>query len=179
MGLAIVVDTSVAVAVSEKGKGESQVCRLVLKAILRYDFYLAMSKPLHAEWMQTRPDRVASYASLYAVKWYTLMKSRGRVKTILLEEHSSLRQQCLQTLQNHPQTANIAVAVEKDFHLVETDLKSDHRVISLDRKIVKHLPQLKEVAEEICLLLWVHPIEHQAVAWLRSVAPEREDCRIC
>lgn len=179
MGLAIVVDASVARAAGESGKPQPEACRQSLLAILNHGYRLAMSAPLRAEWMKPRSDNALPYASLFALRWLTQMQSAGRVEEITLAENSALRQRCLQALQEDRQTVTSVEAVSKDLHLVETALQADRRVLSLDIRIVHHLEKLQEIAAEICSVMWVHPVKHPAEAWLREGAPEKSDYRIC
>jgi len=148
-------------------------------AILNHGHRLAMSAPIRTEWMKSRSDKTIPYASLFALRWLTQMQSAGRVEEITLAENSALRQRCLQALQKDRQTATSIEAVSKDFHLVETALQADRRVLSLDIKIVHHLAKLQEIAAEICSVIWVHPLNHPAEAWLLEGAPEKSDYRIC
>ncbi len=179
MGFAIVVDASVARSAGESGKPQPEACRQALLAILDHNHRLAMSALVRKEWMKTRPGNPIPYATLFALRWLTQMQSAGRVDEITLEENSPLRQRCLGSLQHNNQTITSVGAVAKDFHLVETALQADQRVVSLDVKIVGHLARLRETAEEICSVMWVHPVIHQSETWLRDGAPGRTDCRVC
>lgn len=150
MGLAIVVDASVARAAGESGKPQPEACRQSLLAILNHGHRLAMSAPIRTEWMKSRSDKTIPYASLFALRWLTQMQSAGRVEEITLAENSALRQRCLQALQEDRQTVTSVEAVSKDFHLVETALQADRRVLSLDKRIVHHLEKLQEIACGYC-----------------------------
>lgn len=172
MGYAIVVDASVARAAGESGKPEPEACRRALLAIKENDHRLAMSKQIRDEWMRLRSNRPVPYASLFAQRWLAAMQSAGRVQMVKLTRNSRLRQRCLNTLTNNPHTQNLALAVAKDFHLVETALKADQRVLSRDQRIVGHLAHLKNTASVICMIMWVHPVINQASDWLKQGAPD-------
>lgn len=180
MGFAIVVDVSVARSASESGKPQPEACRRALLALRDNAHRLALSASGRKEWLKKRSEQSPlPYASLFALRWLTDMQSAGRVVEIGLEANSVLRQRCLQALQNNPQTATLVNPVSKDFHLVETALLSDQRVISLDAKIVQHLAQLQDTAEDICRVMWVHPIAHSAEDWLKNGAPAEARLFIC
>lgn len=179
MGYAIVVDTSVARSAGTSGKSVPEACRQTLLAILNHGHRVAMSEPIRNEWMKPRNTDSNPYASLFSLHWLTQMQSRGRVVSIILEEDSPFCRRCMQALQQDRQTISSVDQVKKDFHLVETALKADRRVISLDNKIVHHLSYLKGTAEEICSVIWVDPVNHQAEAWLRGGAPDIIEHHIC
>lgn len=182
MGYAIVIDISVARAASKSGKPNPEACRRALSAISSFDHRVAMSKPVYNEWIKTehRPNgQPRTYASLLAIQWLTDMRSSGRVNDIVIEDNSQLRQRCLQGIQNNPRSANSAAPVAKDFHLVETALHSDKRVLSLDDKMFNHLAHLFDIANEVCAVLWVNPVSNPAEEWLRNGAPDVSKYHVC
>ena len=169
----IVVDTSVARAVGESGKQPAKACRDSLAAILQDKHYrLAMNDTLKREWLKVREEG-SPYASRFALAWLTDMESEQRVKTF--SERKDFINQCIQA------SASLAAAsaIQKDLHLVDLALQADQRVLSKDKKIVGHLRQLGKHVPEVCPILWVHPVDHDAPAWLAGGAPARDDCRIC
>ncbi len=175
----IVVDTSVARAVGESGKQPAKACRDSLAAILQDKHYrLAMNDTLKREWLKEREEgeegeESSSYASRFALAWLTGMEQEGRVKTF--SERKDFINQCIQA------SASLAAAsaIQKDLHLVDLALQADQRVLSTDKKIVGHLRRLGARVPEVCPILWVHPVDHDAPAWLAGGAPARDDCRIC
>ncbi len=169
----IVVDTSVARAVGESGKQPAKACRDSLAAILQDKHYhLAMNDTLKREWLKVR-EKGSTYASRFALAWLTDMESEQRVKTF--SERKDFINQCIQA------SASLAAAsaIQKDLHLVDLAIQADHRVLSTDKKIVGHLRRLGARILAICPILWVHPVDHDAPAWLAGGAPARDDCRIC
>ena|SRR5271157_5927464 len=182
MGYDIVIDASVARAAGTSGKPDPEACRHALAAVRDFGHKVAMSKPVREEWMKSESERDGHhhlYASLLALGWLVDMQSSGRVDPIDLEENSALRQRCLQGLQNNPQTSSSVNPVAKDFHLVETALKSDRRVLSLDKKMFGHLGHLQHIAIEVCAVMWVNPIINPAEKWLRAGAPETPGYHVC
>ena len=172
----IVVDTSVARAASEKDKQPAKACRDSLEAIRKDEHYrLAINDTLKHEWLKEREEGEESspYASRFALAWLTGMEQEGRVKTF--SERKDFINQCIQA------SASLAAAsaIQKDLHLVDLALQADQRVLSKDKKIVGHLRQLGARVPEVCPILWVHPVDHDAPAWLAGGAPNRADCRIC
>jgi hypothetical protein len=176
----IVVDTSVARAVGESGKQPAKACRDSPAAILQDKHYhLAMNDALKREWLKEREEgekggeKSSSYASRFALAWLTDMEQEDRVKTF--SERKDFINQCIQA------SASLAAAsaIQKDLHLVDLALQADQRVLSTDKKIVGHLSQLGKHVPEVCPILWVHPVDHDAPAWLAGGAPARDDCRIC
>ena len=171
----IVVDTSVARAASEKDKQPAKACRDSLEAIRKDERYrLAINDTLKHEWLKEREEGEESspYASRFALAWLTDMESEQRVK--MFTECRDFIDQCIQA------SAQLAAsAIQKDLHLVDLALQADQRVLSKDKKIVGHLRQLGKHVPEVCPILWVHPVDHDAPAWLAGGAPNRADCRIC
>ena len=73
--------------------------------------------------------------------------------------------QCKQT------SASLAAAsaIHKDLHLVDLALLANQRVPS----IVGHLRRLGARVPEVCPILWVHPVDHDAPDWLVGGASAR------
>lgn len=163
MGYAIVIDASVTRAAGESGKPEPSACRATLLAMLTHNHKVAMSVSLRGEWMKPRPDTHSPCATAFALRWLTQMQSQRRVVEIhATPDSEALRHRCIVALDQNPQTTTSAPAVAKDFHLVDLALQTDRRVVSLDRKIVTHLALLKDSAPEICPIMWLHPVQHDA-----------------
>lgn len=178
MGYAIVVDVSVARAASDRVEPELAACRLALAAMYDYGHKVAMSSEVFGEWMKltkTRGDIPRPYASIIAIQWLKDMRSSGRVDNIVLEADSELRQRALQGLKDQDRVG----AVAKDFHLVETALQSDQRVLSIDQKMFAHLGNLQEITNEICAVMWVNPVHDPAESWLSSGAPDTPAYHVC
>jgi hypothetical protein len=98
-----------------------------------------------------------------------------RRRLVVLPERKDFINQCIQA------SASLAAAsaIQKDLHLVDLAIQADQRVLSTDEKIVGHLRRLGARIPAICPILWVHPVNHDAPAWLVGGAPARDDCRIC
>jgi len=171
----IVVDTSVARAAGDSGDRTAQACFNSLEAILAESSYLAaFNQSLLKEWfkkIKDRRGRKRRYASSYASEWFLKMRRR----LVVLPERKDFINQCIQA------SASLAAAsaIQKDLHLVDLAIQADHRVLSTDKKIVGHLRRLGARIPAICPILWVHPVNHDAPAWLAEGAPARDDCRIC
>jgi hypothetical protein len=165
----IVVDTSVARAAGESDKQSAKACRDSLEAIRQRNHYrLAMNTTLKDEWQKTRAEGTP-YASRFAIAWLTDMTAQGRVT--MFPERSDLQARCLQVSNQ--------TAIQKDLHLVDLALQANQRVLSMDKRVVGHLRQLGARVPAICAILWVHPVDHDAPAWLAQGAPARNDCRVC
>jgi len=170
----IVVDTSVARAAGESENRTAQACLNSLEAIWAESSYLAaFNQSLLREWFKEIADkrgRKRRYASSSASEWFLKMRRR----LVVLPEREDFINQCIQA------SAQLAAsAIQKDLHLVDLAIQADQRVLSTDKKIVGHLHQLGTRVPEVCPILWVHPVDHNAPAWLAQGAPARDDCRIC
>jgi hypothetical protein len=171
----IVVDTSVARAAGDSGDRTAQACLNSLEAILAKSSYLAaFNQSLLREWfkeIEDRRGRKRRYASSSAGEWFLKMRRR----LVILPERKDFINQCMQA----GASLAAASAIRKDLHLVDLAIQADHRVLSTDEKIVGHLRRLGARVPEVCPILWVHPVDHDAPAWLAGGAPARDDCRIC
>ena len=98
-----------------------------------------------------------------------------RRRLVVLPERKDFINQCIQA----GASLAAASAIQKDLHLVDLALQADQCVLSTDKKIVGHLRQLGARVPEVCPILWVHPVDHDAPTWLAQGAPNRADCRIC
>ena len=182
MGYAIVVDVSVARSAGASGKPEPEACRRALVAIRDSGHRVAMSPAVFGEWMKLAKMKSGisrSYASIIAIQWLKDMQSSGRVDHIALETDSELRQRALHGLQSHSRTSSSARPVAKDFHLVETAMQSDKRVLSLDQRMFDHLGNLQEITNEVCAVMWVNPINDPAEEWLIAGAPDTPGYHVC
>lgn len=164
-GFAIVVDASVARAAGETEHPVSKLCRESLDAMISGGHLLAMSQQLEEEWKK--------HASCYAVGWWRLMRSRNRVKTII--QNTSLDQRILNAVD--PQAQRI---VRKDLHLVGTALAADKRVISLERRVRRHLHKAAFKIPELQELIWANPANEKEKVpdWLRNGAPDEPHRRL-
>jgi hypothetical protein len=160
-GFAIVVDASVARAAGETEHPTSRLCRESLDAMIDGGHLLAMSQPLEEEWKE--------HASRYAVRWWVLMTSRGKVKTVA--QNTSLDQRILKVIDQQARGV-----VMKDLHLVGTALAADKRIISLERRVHRHLHKAALQIPELQELIWVNPAnkEEEVPNWLRDGAPDEQ-----
>ena len=181
----IVVDTSVARAAGE-GDHTARACLDSLETMVRIKSYTAVfNRSLLKEWFRVLEDKAGkkrTHASSFAVDWFRKMRKKVQVlpgqhqrsRVQVFRERRHFINYCLQA------SSQLAVsAIEKDLHLVDLALQADQRVLSTDKKIVGHLRRLGARVPEVCPILWVHPVDHDAPAWLAGGAPARDDCRIC
>ena len=177
MGYAIVVDASVARSAGESQNPQARECRRVLDAISDYGHDLAMSGPLQQEWFKSRSahgEPYASYASVYALRWFVDMRVKRRVVWIEIEGTVQLRQDILKAI---PQDSR--KQVRKDLHLVETALAADRRVLALDEKIRKHFRRAGQIVQQLCTILWLNPVHDPASHWLEQGAPDQKEYHLC
>jgi predicted nucleic acid-binding protein len=182
MGYAIVVDVSVARGAGTSGKPEPESCRRALAALRDSGHRVAMSSDVFGEWIKvvkTKNGLSRPYASIIAIQWLKDMRSSGRVDDIALEKDSELRRRAIMGLQSHNRISSSAGPVAKDFHLVETAMKSDMRVLSLDQRMFGHLGNLQEIINEVCTIMWVNPINDPAEEWLMAGAPDTLGYHVC
>jgi len=52
-------------------------------------------------------------------------------------------------------------------------------VLSIDEKMFGHLGKLREIANEVCAIMWVNPVNDPAKAWLEAGAPDTPDYHVC
>lgn len=180
LGYAIVVDTSVARAAGTAQNSISICCRETLDTLDKAGHRLAMSDPLWGEWdkrvLGRRERHWDRYASLYTMRWFVLMKSRGRVVWVQLPLDPSFQKRVIEAVKEvHSQMVE---RVKKDIHLVETALATDNRIVALDayaridfRELAKKLIELRDI-------LWLNPNEDDVPVWLRAGAPDEPSVRL-
>jgi hypothetical protein len=176
-GCAIVVDTCVARAAGQAGDAVALRCARVFDAIHDHGHQLAMSKPLHDEWLKPRTGYgkvYVQYASTYALRWLVMMTTARRVIWVSLAETLDLGQAILQGL-----GGNDSEAASKDIHLVKTALASDRRIVSLDSRSRRRFGSIGLKVPELCSILWLDPARHRVPRWLSQGAPDLAEYRLC
>jgi hypothetical protein len=85
-----------------------------------------------------------------------------------------------ESIQEHCDDVAILAIVQKDCHLVDAALASDHLIASLDEQLRGHLRQLTAVIDALRSISWVNPAiaKEAAVEWLEKGAPDEKKRRL-
>lgn len=158
----LVIDASVARASGQTSMHPtSRYCREFLQNVLDICHRTVMTVPIREEW-----DK---HQSRFARLWRLSMVARKKLSFIEITEQMSLEDRIIRATSD----SFLRAMMEKDRHLIEAALASEHRVASLDDRIrvqfVTHGFELAEI-QTIC---WLNPSlpEEEAVKWLRAGAP--------
>ena len=100
--------------------------------------------------------------------WRTEMVRKGKVAPVSSPPDEELRENLQQSAENRSQVE----ALLKDAHLVESALKADGKVVSVDAKARQLFSNATAAERKLRRIVWVNPEkpEEQAVSWLRSGA---------
>lgn len=168
----IVVDTCVAMSAGFSGSS-ARHCLDTLEAVRTQGHCLVMNQPIHDEWLREvegRPEySFALHLSLYAYYWYTYMRSFRRVVDVHFCQRPDLLACILQSAD-----ASAATAINKDYPLIDAAIATDRRIVSLDDKMRHIMGRLSDEIVELTVILWVHPVTHDAPAWLTAGAQDVE-----
>lgn len=97
----------------------------------------------------------------------------SRKKIICLSANEPSLWKLIEQTANHP---NQKQAMEKDFHLLEAALATDHTVISLDDKVNKLFAVAAQTISNISQISWINPDKEPQtqIEWLKQGAkPEK------
>jgi hypothetical protein len=144
----LVIDASVASAAGLTMQPTSRRCREFLQAVLRICHRSAMTPMLREEWNK--------HQSLFSARWLADMTSKAKVEDVADIQYEELRSE-----------APITASAQKDLHLIEAALLTDHIVISLDDRARTELSV--PASEEV---MWINPVDEagHVIYWLNKGA---------
>lgn len=105
-----------------------------------------MSQEIRYEWDQ--------HQSGFARRWRLSMVAKKKVEFVSSPQDTPLRQRLMQFVDHARDQAEI----EKDRHLVETALRADRCILSLDEKARAYLRELAGEHPELKTLAWANPV---------------------
>ncbi len=141
-------------------------CREVLDSIRDHpSIFLIMTSEIWEEWLKNDVESQRAYASKYALKWLSAMRSKQKIKlikTIKINEFD----QCAQ--------ANLIpthlTELRKDAHLFYAALSSDKKVISCDKRCWEYAIAIADCYPRIRGLHWVNPNDAYCLEWISEGA---------
>ena len=157
----LVVDTNVAYAASTSQHPVADACRQALDAMQAARHCVVLSETQQMEWRK--------HKSPYARLWLTQMLKRKLYWVLKPEPDTGL----LARLVELKCTAEVRAAMQKDLHLLENALATDHAVLSLETRVLA-LFCLHAVGLAVPRpVAWVSPAADApaCVAWLQAGAP--------
>ena len=156
----LVVDTNVARAASTSEHPVADACRQALETMQTARHCVVLSATQYAEWQR--------HQSPYAKKWLTVMMGK-KLFVVLSPEPNELgtRLAALECAEK------VRAEMQKDLHLLENALATDHAVLSLETNVLA-LFCLHAVGLAVPRpVAWVSPAADApaCVAWLQAGAP--------
>jgi hypothetical protein len=160
----LVVDASVASAAGGKTATASapKLCRDFLSTLRdKTGCRVVMPPTLRDEWEE--------HMSGFTRVWLRNMTQRGRVIPKDVEPSSRIRREIERAA---ARKKSEALALQKDFHLVEAAIANDKTVVSLDEEVRRLFKAAARSVTAIQKVVWVNPTNEaeQPLAWLRNGA---------
>lgn len=147
---------------SDKPKQSSKTCRDFLEAVLAVCHRIVMTREIASEWKR--------HAGAFARKWLIQMYGRRKVKQIAVSAIPELDEKVCKGIK--PQDR---LQIQKDMHLLHATLKTDGRIVSLDKKFRAALYGAGRRVPQLKCVTWVNPnneSEHP-IDWLKEGAPPK------
>ena len=165
----LVIDASVAHASGGESAThpEATHTRDFLQAVLKICHKAVMPPAVREEWN--------AHQSRFARSWRTRMVARGKLLLYDVDERPDIRLKIKQA----SVTSKQKDAMQKDCHLLESAIATDHRIVSLDN-VARDLFKSELDVQDVNNVMWVNPIvdAEQVLAWLAEGAPERPEYKL-
>ena len=142
-------------------------CRDFLQKMLSLSHSIVMTPEISNEWKRHR--------SGFARRWRVSMDARKKVYRINAPADEGLRDKIEGTATNPEESEDM----QKDFHLLDAALATDHTIISLDETVRGLFARATQRVGEIRDIVWVNPErveKEEPLVWLQNGAPP-EECR--
>jgi len=144
----LVIDTSVARAAgSESEHPISKYCRDFLNGVLKICHRLVMTKEILDEWKEHR--------SLFAMRWHSAMVAKKKVVDFIKSnvKDEDLRKEIFSAAASDRDRKEM----EKDLHLIEAALATDHIVVSLDETAKECFAKAAQRVGRLGEIIWINP----------------------
>lgn len=165
----LVIDASVAHASGGKSAihPDATHTRDFLQAVLKVCHKAVMSPAIRDEWN--------AHQSGFARSWRKTMVAKGKLLLSDIDERPDIRQKIKQA----SVTDNQKVAMQKDCHLLESAIATDHRIVSLDNN-ARDLFKSELNVQDVNSVMWVNPVvdPEQLLVWLEEGAPDHEEYKL-
>jgi len=164
----LIVDACLAVDAGSKDPpaARGQRVRRFLTAVLAAQHRLGFSAELEAEWKE--------HAALFARRWLTTMRARGRVQRLTLQSNPHLRGRALATAADE----GVYDAMDKDWHLLLAAVSADRTVASSDDTARSYYAVAAAGIAALKTVVWVNPATHELKAWTEADAPADPEKRL-
>ena len=136
-------------------------CRDFLSAILSLSYRIVMTEKISNEWKNHR--------SRFARRWRVSMDARKKIDRINPPEYAELRDKVTNTASDEDEIE----VMQKDFHLLQAALATDHTIVSLDETVRGLFAHASQQVGEIRNIIWVNPDRsaEEPITWLQNGAP--------
>ena len=136
-------------------------CRDFLSAILSLSYRIVMTEKISNEWKNHR--------SRFARRWRVSMDARKKIDRINPPEYAELRDKVTNTASDEDEIE----VMQKDFHLLQAAIATDHTIVSLDETVQGLFAHASQQVGEIRNIIWVNPDRsaEEPITWLQNGAP--------
>ena len=136
-------------------------CRDFLSAILSLSYRIVMTEKISNEWKNHR--------SRFARRWRVSMDARKKIDRINPPEYAELRDKVTNTASDEDEIE----VMQKDFHLLQAAIATDHTIVSLDETVQGLFAHASQQVGEIRNIIWVNPDRpaEEPIVWLQNGAP--------
>ena len=166
----LVIDADVARASGSETANHptAKHCRDFLNAVLSLSHRVVMTEKISNEWKNHR--------SRFARRWRVSMDARKKIDRINPPEYAELRDKVTNTASDEDEIE----VMQKDFHLLQAALATDHTIISLDETVRGFFIHASQRVGEIRNIIWVNPDRpaEEPIAWLQNGAPPETHRRL-
>ena len=143
-------------------------CRDFLSAILSLSYRIVMTEKINNEWKNHR--------SRFARRWRVSMDARKKIDRINPPEYAELRDKVTNTASDEDEIE----VMQKDFHLLQAAIATDHTIVSLDETVRGLFAHASQQVGEIRNIIWVNPDRpaEEPIGWLQNGAPPETHRRL-
>ena len=164
----LVIDTDVVQSSGDEDATDPRAihCRDFLREVRSLNYRVVITKAISDEWKRHR--------SGFAYEWQVSMHARRRVESVDPPEYDELQNKIISTTNDEDEIE----AMEKDFHLLQAALATDHTIISCEQYVRKLFAIASQRVGEIRRIIWVNPdrtAEEQPIPWLKNGAQSDTD----
>ena len=156
----LVIDADVARSAGTSEHPVSVACRQFLETVRDVRYQVVMTKAILQEWRRHKSE--------FSEEWLTQMSGEGRGVSL----HDAERDKDLRRRITAAIPSDCQHAAEKDVHLIEAALNTDHLVASGDGQARRIFRSASESVRELKPIVWVNPklSADDPICWLRNGA---------
>ena len=139
-------------------------CTDCLDLIKERKYKIALSEILLNEW-----DK---HFSSHSANWFKERNDKGKVEMYENIENEELREKIAEAAEGE----DIEKILMKDVHLLELALKTDRKILSLEKQCLKHFKEIVPKVKKISKIFWSNPDKpgDKTLEWLKKMTTETD-----